>query len=67
MALPPGGQVVWRKERVWREPALILLHLWGSWGLGTRTTREPSLTAQRAGDTGVLLCFLRSFYGENVK
>lgn len=55
MALPPGGggQVVWRKERVWREPALIPLRLWGSWGLGTCTAREPHLAAQRAGDTGV--------------
>ena len=77
MALPLEGQVVWRKERVWREPALILLRLWGSWGLGTHTTRDPRLTAQQAGDTGlllkragdagVLLCFLWPFYGENVK
>lgn len=57
MASPPGGggQVVWRKERVWREPALIPPHLWGSWGLGTCTAREPRRAAQRAGDPGVLL------------
>lgn len=35
--------------------------------VGLLGPREPRLTADWAGDTGVLLCFLRSFYGENVK